>query len=209
MVKEFVQWPEYIIEDIETIKALADARRIRILEELVTSPRTAKELGAVLEEAPSKLYYHINMLERHGLIQVVDTRIVSGIVEKHYQSVAKSYQYSQNLLADNQVELDESLESLVLATIDKTRDDIRESLAKGVAHMSQEVPEHQRVMAWAGMTHLSAEEHESFMYELRTLIHKYEHDREKEPSSQEEETQLYNFYITFFPKASDQKQNKE
>ena len=33
---------------------------------------------------PTNIYYHLNMLERHDLLQVRDTRVVNGIIEKHY-----------------------------------------------------------------------------------------------------------------------------
>ena len=33
---------------------------------------------------PNRLYYHVNLLEEHGLIRVTDTRLVSGIVERTY-----------------------------------------------------------------------------------------------------------------------------
>ena len=197
MVKEFTQWPEFIIEDVETLKALADVRRIRILELLVRAPHTAKELAAKLEMQPSKIYYHINLLEKYELIQVVDTRLVSGIMEKTYQSVAKSYHPSRNLISNSEAELDEQIESLVLAMLDQARADIITSFSSGVAHMQPNGEAHKRLFTWNALKFLTAEEHEMFMEDLVNLFHKYERDKPTD------ETQTYRFYLTAFPIADD------
>jgi hypothetical protein len=47
---------------------------------------TVKELAAELEEPQTKLYRHVKQLEAVGLIQVVASRMVSGITEQRYQA---------------------------------------------------------------------------------------------------------------------------
>lgn len=74
---------EMMIEDAETLRVLADPLRLRI-RELMVRPCTVKQVAAVLGIAPTKLYYHINLLEKHKLIVVVAARVVSGIIEKQY-----------------------------------------------------------------------------------------------------------------------------
>ena len=75
------------ITDLESLKVLADPLRLSILEYLM-KPSTVKRIAEKLGKPPTKLYYHFNLLEQHGLIQLVDTRVVSGIIEKHYQATA-------------------------------------------------------------------------------------------------------------------------
>lgn len=60
---------------------------------------TVKQIAAKLNIPPTKLYYHFKQLEEHGLIRVVDTRLVSGIVEKLYQARAYSYRVDKGLLS--------------------------------------------------------------------------------------------------------------
>jgi DNA-binding transcriptional ArsR family regulator len=70
---------EMTITDPETLKVIADSLRLQILRQL-KQPKTVKEVGLSLEISPTKLYYHFSQLEKHELIRVVDTRLVSGIV---------------------------------------------------------------------------------------------------------------------------------
>lgn len=89
---------EQIIEDLETLKVLADPLRLRI-RELLNKPGTVKQIAQTLNIPATKLYYHINLLEKHGLIVVVDSRIVSGIIEKQYQVAAQSVRVDTTLLS--------------------------------------------------------------------------------------------------------------
>jgi len=87
---------ELVIEDIDTLKVLADPVRLRIhfaLEE----PRTVKELAHLLGMPQTRLYYHVKLLEKAGLINVVARRTVSGIEERTYQTSAKSTTVSPSL----------------------------------------------------------------------------------------------------------------
>src|SRR5215203_2248130 len=90
---------EYLVTSLETLKVMADPVRLHILENLVAKPMTVKELAKRLGSTPTKLYYHINLMEEHELIKVVSQRIVSGIVEKHYRTRAQSFDVDKSLLA--------------------------------------------------------------------------------------------------------------
>ncbi len=80
---------QFVISDVDTLKALSDPLRMRLHLELEL-PRTVKELAAAVGVPQTRLYYHIKILERAGLIRVVDRRVVSGIEERTYQVSAKS-----------------------------------------------------------------------------------------------------------------------
>jgi len=80
---------EFVIQDVDTLKVLADPVRLRIHFEL-EQPRTVKELAAALDMPQTRLYYHVKLLEKAGLISVVSRRTVSGIEERTYQTAATS-----------------------------------------------------------------------------------------------------------------------
>jgi len=80
-----------VLRDAATLKALADPMRLQILMELADEPRTVKDVAAVLEVGPTRLYYHFKMLERARLIRVAGRRMVSGIEERSYQATATSW----------------------------------------------------------------------------------------------------------------------
>ena len=73
-----------VIEDLATLRLLSDPLRLRLIEELGVQPTTVKALARAMGMKPNRLYYHVNLLEQHGLVRVTQTRIVSGIVERTY-----------------------------------------------------------------------------------------------------------------------------
>jgi DNA-binding transcriptional ArsR family regulator len=66
-------------------KALADPMRIRLLEWLVESPRSARQLADCAGLPADRLYYHLAQLEQAGLIEIAEYRpLVRGKVERVY-----------------------------------------------------------------------------------------------------------------------------
>jgi DNA-binding transcriptional ArsR family regulator len=59
-------------------KALADPLRIRLLEWLWQTPRSARELAGCAGMPADRLYYHLRQLERAGLIEVTTYRRLAG-----------------------------------------------------------------------------------------------------------------------------------
>ena len=115
------------IEDVETIKVMADGRRLAILR-LMQQPTTVKAISAELEIPASKLYYHINMLEKHELIRVVDHNIDSGIVEKIYQVTARQLKLVNPLLRKDLP--DATADALFTNLLDDTQKDFRQAYAE-------------------------------------------------------------------------------
>lgn len=93
------------VDDVDTLKALSDPTRLKILRALMTGSRhdprvlSAKELAEELGEPPTKLYRHIRQLEARRLVQVAETRLVSGIVEHRYQTGQLSIDMNREFLS--------------------------------------------------------------------------------------------------------------
>jgi DNA-binding transcriptional ArsR family regulator len=123
--------PLYTITDLETLKVVSDPLRMQILDRIglanqLGELRTVKQLAEEVDTPASKLYYHINMLEKHGLITIADTQIVSGIIEKHYQVTAHSITIDRELFSagTGRDEKAEAIISLLDSTLDATRADM-------------------------------------------------------------------------------------
>lgn len=134
-----------VIEDLETLKVLADPLRLSILEYLM-KPSTVKRIAEKLGKPPTKLYYHFNLLEKHNLIQLVDTRVVSGIIEKHYQATAKQYFVAKDLLTPGNIENDEGLELTLNSIFTDAKNDIFTSMRDGVISSESEAPKNKRMI---------------------------------------------------------------
>lgn len=66
-------------------KALADPTRIRLLEALWETPRSARELADHADLPADRLYYHLGRLEQAGLIEITEYRpLARGKVERVY-----------------------------------------------------------------------------------------------------------------------------
>lgn len=85
------------IEDTERAGALLHPLRIDVLKRLA-EPRSCPEIAKDLDETTQKVYYHVKILERSGLVDRVEERRVRGIVEGVYQARARSYWLSPRLV---------------------------------------------------------------------------------------------------------------
>lgn len=121
------------VDDVATLKALADPIRLAIMGTLMggeDAARTVKEIAAAIDEPPTKLYRHIKQLEQAHLIRVAGTRLVSGIVESRYAAAQESLRLSRELFSADSSARPEALDA-VLAAIDWVRDEFRAGVVDG------------------------------------------------------------------------------
>jgi DNA-binding transcriptional ArsR family regulator len=93
----FEQADVFWIDDTETFEILGDPRRMEIIE-LSMTPRSVTEMAEILGVPRTRLYHHINLLERAGIIAVASTRQSGAVTEKLYQATAHSFQPSEKLM---------------------------------------------------------------------------------------------------------------
>jgi hypothetical protein len=107
----------YELETLEQMRALADPLRMRIAEVISFTPKTATQIGTLLDLPANKVHYHVRELERVGLARIVETREKGGILEKYYQMIARQISAPQSLFQS--LPPDESLAALneVLQTV--------------------------------------------------------------------------------------------
>ena len=90
----------YTLKNLDQIKVLADPLRIRILEAFCQE-RTTKQVAELLGEKPTRLYHHVDALERVGLIALSRTRQNRGTVEKYYLAVARTFRADSRVFHPN------------------------------------------------------------------------------------------------------------
>ena len=88
-----------VLTDLEQVKVLADPLRVRILESLCLEELTTKQVAEKLEEKPTRLYHHVEALERVGLIRLTRTQQNRGTVEKYFRAVAKKFRADSGLFS--------------------------------------------------------------------------------------------------------------
>lgn len=164
---------EMVISDLETLRVLADPLRLSILEYLM-KPGTVKRIAAKIDKPPTKLYYHFNLLEKHQLIQMVDTRVVSGIIEKHYQASAKVYRVDAHLLTPGADSFEEGLELTLGSLLADTKNEITTSLRERAINPNAEQDEQRYYTLAQARMHLTNAQFREFNKRLYTLVKEFE-----------------------------------
>jgi putative molybdopterin biosynthesis protein len=86
------------INKFDQIKVLSDARRLAVLQYLMAGPETLSSLGKKMKMHPAQVRYHLKLLESAGLVELVDTRVMRGFVEKYYRAQAHAFALNQIIL---------------------------------------------------------------------------------------------------------------
>ena len=182
------------ISDVETLKALSDPLRLRILE-LMTTGRdeafTVKRLAAVMEVSQTKLYHHVNLLVERELIHPVGTRVVSGIIETSYRIAQLSVSLDRGLLTGDSPELHDMLTTV----FDGARGDIERGIRTGLIDLGEESDPLRRVALAKGLARLSPARATEFHARLKDLVASFDDD------STDAEANEYGFVLGLYPLA--------
>lgn len=187
----------FIINDLDTLRVLADPLRNQIVELLIMNPLTVKQVAERLGLAPSKLYYHIGLLEKHGIIEVAETRMVANLQEKDYRTVAHTFAVAPELLSFGSTIGRDTLNSIISSTMDTTREDFLRTVQARTLAMEQGEPSQERR---AILTRETARVPESrlpeFMERLETLLKEF---GEADSDDESEPRHNYAFTVAFYP----------
>ena len=165
------------VQDVETLKALADPLRLRILQRLMTREKTGqmpvrsvKELAAELAEPQTKLYRHVKQLEAVDLIRAVSSRVVSGIVEQRYQSAQGELKLGAGLTEEQKKTAE--AEATVAAALEFYRSQFFEAHRSG-AIVSVDTPgaeEHRIMLLCMTVAKVPKDEAAAFRARLQQLL---------------------------------------
>jgi len=194
MVEQFQLDEKFTIKELETLKVISDPLRVKILRAL-RWPRTVKSIADELDIPATKLYYHVSQMEKHQLIRVVATNVVSGIIEKQYQVVARRYHVDETLLSDKESFTAENLESLIMVILDDTKEELRKSIKAGIIEPSDQSPE----KGWFLRGRLSLQKTQvvEFTRQLQALYEQYESPMTGQ--NDEVDGESYGFTIAVYP----------
>ncbi|HUQ39691.1 MAG TPA: winged helix-turn-helix domain-containing protein [Acidimicrobiales bacterium] len=118
-----------VIDDLATLRAFADPLRHRIIA-LLDRPRSVRDLAERLERPADRLYYHLRLLEQHGLIQPVE----GGNGERRYRASARSISVDGRLAAPHALDgfvgeiFDQARQEWIAAADLPKPDDVKRSM---------------------------------------------------------------------------------
>ena len=186
----------YHVSDLETLRAISDPLRVQILELLEGQALTVKQVAEKLGLAPSKLYYHFGALEKLGMIEVEETRMVANMLEKTYTSAAHLLDIDPSLFKFNKEGDNEPINILLSSTIDATRDDLLRSLQARQFQLEQGMEEQpRRIIINRVVSSVSEKRIGEFQDRLAKLIQEFE----AEDASSKPKDQPYALTVAFYP----------
>ncbi|MGD8456572.1 MAG: winged helix-turn-helix domain-containing protein [Anaerolineales bacterium] len=195
--KDFQPAPTMTITDLDTLKVFSDPLRVQILEALAHEPQTVNQVAEKMGVSSSKLYYHINLLEKHNLIQVVDTTIHGNIIEKHYWVSALDIRLDKNLCCFGSSEEQENATSMMVVPLETTREDIIRSLEARRFALDQGAEEHPRqVVIYREVSKLSDKQANELIARIKALTKEFEAASNQEKG---EDVQTHALTIAFYP----------
>ena len=201
--KPFTPAARFEITKLETVRVLADPLRMRLIEAMASEldhPFSVKELARALGEPPTKLYYHVNMLEEHGLFVVTSSQLVSGILEKRYQLVAASIGVDRALLTAGDTGVGEALHGVLTTILSTTEEDVRAAIESGIGslHTGGEGTR-ERIVLSKSVDRLSPEAAKAFRDRLDALITEFGHGSDDDPTHPD--ARPYGLVLAFYPMA--------
>lgn len=184
--------PERRISDVETIKALSDPLRLRILEMMTTRHDelfTVKRLAGLLDVSQTKLYHHVNLLLERDLIRTAGTRVVSGIIETSYRIAQLTIALDRSLLTADSPEMHD-----VLTTVfEGARDDIERGLRNGVIGIREDADPSSKLVLSKSLARLSKAQALAVRSRVLELIDGFD--------AEEGDGEPYGLVLGFYPMA--------
>ena len=194
---DFRPSPVLHVSDSETLKAISDPTRMRLLEAMVTRQDPAwsvKELAAALGVPQTRLYHHIELLSERSLIRAVEQRVVSGIIETRYRVAAKSFQLDRHLFAGDSDEARDVLAGMLDAVFDRARAEVEDAVRADRSVLSQDAPLHRQVFLSRGLARLTPARAAELRGRLQALEQEFDLD-------DGEDARPYGLVVALYPLA--------
>src|SRR5437588_6586636 len=156
--------------DLSALRAIADPLRVRILDLLGQRPMSVKALAAELELPRNKLHYHVNVLERHGLIAVAEVRLVGSSPERRYVPTGRTFEARH-------VPMPPGVASGLASRLETAAREVEARLRANA---------HGRTSIGQSQMRISEAQHEELISRLRALIDEYadlQHGRDDDAAS--------------------------
>ncbi len=162
---------------LEQIKAYSDPYRLRILTLLRNrgDAATVKEIADELGEVPAKVHYHIKKLEKAGIVELIRTKEVKGIIAKYYYLTADRFEIVGENIGEQAKQIYKSeVLNLVSDYYQNSRTDVIDSLSSRIGEHSDEF----NISLTSRTLYLTKEEFDELNTITRELFAKYENKRE-------------------------------
>ncbi len=187
----------YRISDLDQVKALANPLRMRILETLAASdPMTTKQVAQKLGEKPTRLYHHVDLLEKAGLIRLTHTRQNRGATEKYYEAIARSFRAGAELFSDESpAEQEHALRPMIHTVFDSTTSELLRLIDSPHA---DDLMEDEGLLTYIEM-HLTQEQVDEVQQKLKNVLEYLQGLDDPETDAEKEKLRKYRLTLAHYP----------
>jgi len=151
-----------VLKELEQIKAISQEYRLQIVEAFENMPKTAKQIAKWMDEPHGRVNYHIKILEKVGIVALVEEITKFGVVEKYYCPVAEKIIIDSTAVTPDD-EMSDSIGKASLAFFEGISKDFYNSLENFNGPMS-------RKMAYAFDYYLTEEEAKELSDKLSNIM---------------------------------------
>jgi DNA-binding transcriptional ArsR family regulator len=150
------------VKDLAALRVIADSQRHRILAALMHEPLSAAALSDRLAIPRTRVYYHLELLERHGFVRVSGYRD-ERTPERLYRATAGFFRIDRALFGSD------------LAALNHARAALLEAAADDLRHVS---PDDETVVVRRAFVRLDPARRKAFADALAALIGEFARDDE-------------------------------
>ena len=178
---------EVFISDPSQFETLSSDVRMRILS-LCRDPLSVRELAERLDVPVTSLYYHVNLLEADGFLQIVHTRKSGARLEKIYRVAGRTITPGPDLLA-NVEDTSAAAKAMAAIVIEPARAETEDALRR------QFDGDEQSISLGRLMTLLTPAQLDALESQIKDLVDEFVADKKGD----DPEAREYSFTYTLVP----------
>ncbi len=158
---------------IEQIKAYSDPYRLKIITYLRNrnEEATVKQIADYLGELPAKVHYHMKKLEKAGIVEIIRTQEIKGIIAKYYYLTAEIFEI---IGEDIQEEAKQVYKSQVLNLVNDYYEKSKEKSIEALVERIDKGEEHKSLSIVYRDIYVTEEEFGELNSEIIKLVSKYD-----------------------------------
>jgi DNA-binding transcriptional ArsR family regulator len=167
----------HVLKDEAQIKGYIHPTRMSLLEILSTEKRTISSVAKELDVHPANITHHFKLLERIGLIRLVEKRDTGKNLEKYYRAIAYTFEIAPSSSNKSAIAL-----SILKNDLSATINNLKKSDLK-------------KTIAFLATVRISADRFDHFAIKLENLINEFKKAGSKEGDAYTVNLSLYPFEI--------------
>ena len=157
---------------------------------------TTKQVAEALGEKPTRLYHHVDKLEKVGLIRLTHTRQNRGATEKYYETVARSFRAGAELFAEGDAgDQAHALRPMIHTVFDNTTAELLRLLD---SQQSEKLIEDEGLLSYVEM-HITQEQVDTIQEKLKDLLEYMQGLEDPETDAEKEKLRKYRLTLAYYP----------